>query len=520
MTCYTKKTVFAIMGLLIVAMTIPPSGRATPYQVTLFPDAAKIYEQGSIKLVPTGQSHTGTIVLPSKADPSTLVIVPPSDMTVQDISQEKTSSIDSQKLAGLKQELANLENKIAEFQAHKRGITARIIFWESRSTTHEASLEKLEKIASTMSAEIQKAMLDVDQTDLELKKALEKRTTLKNSITAIQGNKRYSWKISLGFAPGKQQQIACSWSYEVQGCGWTPLYRLNARPKEKIIQCTWKANIHQSTGENWRGVHLSLATGMTHRQSSPPSIRPWILQPVRPFPVDSSRTMMKEADVPRTSLQRVQQMANQSPVKKEKGTYALWDLGTRDIAAGEPVQILIKKQTWPAHFSYTIRPSVSTLGFLHAAIAFPQAVDFPQGKGLFLVDGALLGKRHFSFSGKEIDLFFGPEPQVTAKVILHDKKSGKSGVFAKKKTWRWNWDLIITNNKTIPISIQVEEPKPSSRDKDIALTIVTKPDFTITEDPQIMAWPLELKPQSSKTISLHVDALAPSDMDVDPGWRW
>ena len=520
MTGYTKKAVCTIMGVLIAAMVMPHTGVATPYQVTLFPDSAKIYEQGPIKCVPTGQSQTGTLILPGKADPSTLVVSPPPGVMLQDITQEKISTIDSQKIAELKQELANIENKIAGFQAHKQGITARITFWESRSTTREASLEKLEKIASTMSSEIQKAMLDVDQTDLELKKALETRTTLKNSITAIQGNKKYSWKISLGFAPGKQQRIACFWSYEVQGCGWTPLYRLNARPKEKIIQCTWKANIHQSTGENWRGVHLSLATGMTHRQSSPPSIRPWILQPVRPFPVDSSRTMMKEADVPRTSLQRVQQMANQSPVKKEKGTYALWDLGTRDIAAGEPVQILIKKQTWPAHFSYTIRPSVSTLGFLHAAIAFPQAVDFPQGKGLFLVDGALLGKRHFSFSGKELDLFFGPDPLVTAKVILHDKKSGKSGVFAKKKTWRWNWDLIITNNKTIPISIQVEEPKPSSRDKDIALTIVTKPDFTITEDPQIMAWPLELKPQSSKTISLHVDALAPSDMDVDPGWRW
>jgi hypothetical protein len=35
-----------------------------------------------------------------------------------------------------------------------------------------------------------------------------------------------------------------------------------------------------------------------------------------------------------------------------------------------------------------------------------------------------------------------------------------------------------------------------------------------------MTWNLNLAPGSDATISMHVEAKAPEDMHVDPGWRW
>jgi hypothetical protein len=432
--------------------------------------------------------------------------------------QEKISSIDSQKIAKLKDELVNLENHVALLQARKNGLLAKIKFWESRSETHESSLEKLKILAATMGAEIQKDMITADQTTKEINTSKEAISKLKKRINDIQGDKKTSWKIHLTFSPGNQQIINCTWSYEVRGCGWTPHYRLEALPGQNQIHFTWEATIHQSTGKDWNNLSLSLATGRTNMSPTPPAIRPWVLQSIRAQ--EKAQAMLEDAMPKRTTMQRTRNVALNAPVKHEKATYALWELGIRNIPAGDPMQIRIKDQKWPAHFAYTLRPSVSGFAFLHTSVELSESIDLPSGEAVFLADGAFLCKRPFAFSGKKMKLFFGADPMITANVTLNDKKAGNSGVFSKKRTWMWDWDMILSNNKSIPVSVVVEEPRPISRDKDIALTLETQPEFTSDENPEIITWPLTLKPQTQTTINLHVEAQAPDGMNVDPGWRW
>jgi len=518
MTNCAKKTLCSLTAILLATLILPGFGAATPYKATLFPASAKIYERGTLKLSPAGQSRSGTIILPGRADPATLIVTPPLGVPLLDMMQEKISSIDSQKLADLKHELANIENRAAILRARKNGLLAKIKFWESRSQTQDSSLEKLKLLAATMGSEIQKDMIAADQTSNEINKAKEAMAKLKNRIAAIQGDKKTSWQINLNFAPGTEQTINCTWSYEVRGCGWTPHYRLEAMPGQNQIHFTWKATIQQSTGKDWNNVSLSLATGRTNMRPTPPAIRPWVLQSVRAH--DTARVMLEDAMPKRTARQRTLSVAQNAPVKHEKATYALWELGTRNVPAGEPLQIRIKDQKWPAHFAYTLRPSVSGVAFLHTSVELSESMDLPSGQAVFLADGAFLSKRPFAFSGQKMELFFGADPMITAKVVLNEKKSGNSGVFSKKRTWMWDWDLILSNNKSIPVSVVIEEPRPISRDKDIALTLVTQPEFTSDENPEIIKWPLTLKPQTQATINLHVDAQAPDGMNVDPGWRW
>ena len=517
----SRPTILSLLWscLLLLVTTVTASADITA--VTLFPDSATIEEHADIAVTPANDQRTGTIMLPGQADPSSLAFFPPEGIALTDISPQSVLSVDSEQLTALKKELETLETHKGQLEARAKGLAARMEFWQSRQKTEQGSLEQFTKLALTMGKEIEAAMIGMDEASKKLQKISEDIDRIKQRITAIQGTRKKNWKITLGFSPGKETTIPCSWSYAVRECGWTPIYRLEALPEQKQVRFTWQAKVHQGTGVDWNNVRLSLATGKTHMRPTPPRIRPWILKPSEPVSIDSTSFMLEEAAAPQPVMKRAALAAPNQAVEQRKGTFSTWDLGPRTIVAGDDVRVRVKDAVWPASFTYILRPSVNGFGFLHTKIDIEKSLDLPHGEAMFLVDGAFLHKQGFSFSGKKLDLFFGPDPLVTAKAVLKDKKSGTSGVFSNKETWTWDWDLIIKNHKTMPIEAVVEEPRPISRDEAITLKVTGTPaPGEKNNKPEIMIWSLKLAPGTEQTISMHVEAEAPEDMNVDPGWRW
>jgi uncharacterized protein (TIGR02231 family) len=506
---------------MFVALFTAQAVQADITAVTLFPDSAIIEEQGEIPVTSAKNHRTGVIFLPGQADPASLAFHPSEGVVLTDISPESVVSIDSEQLAALKTRLENLEARKSRLEARKKGLEATIAFWQSRQKAEQGSLDQLKELAAVMGKEIEAAMLGVDTASNELQTLSKEIEKITREITAIQGKTTTNWKITLGFSAGNEQTIPCVWSYAVTACGWKPIYRLEAVSAENKVRFAWQARVHQGTGMDWNNVRLSLATGRTHMKPTPPAIRPWILQPAQPAGIDSKAFMLEETAAPRAVMQRAAMPANEA-VEERKGTFSTWELGLRTIAAGEDIRVRVKDALWPAAFRYILRPSVSGFGFLHTEITLDSSLDLPRGEAMFLVDGAFLRKQGFSFSGDKLDLFFGPDPLITAKTVLKNKKSGNSGVFTQKKTWIWDWNLIVANDKTIAIQAVIEEPRPLSRDEDIVLSVTASPAPQEAKDdqPEIMTWALDLAPGIEQTISMHVEAKAPEDMDVDPGWRW
>ncbi|WP_462325148.1 DUF4139 domain-containing protein [Desulfoplanes sp.] len=505
--------------LLVFCNVLPAAANVS--SVTLFPDSATVEEHGEIAPNATGDQRTATILLPGRADPASLAFFPPKGVSLTDVSQKTIVSVDSEQIARLKKERENLISQKGLLEAQKKGLGAKIAFWESCRQTDQGSLDGFKELAQTMGKEIKDAQVGQDVASRQLTTITKEIARIQERIAAIQGTQQKNWKITLGFSPGPEDSFRCTWTYTLRGCGWKPIYRIEALPAQKKVRFTWQAMVHQGTGMDWKNVRLSLATGKTHTRPTPPGIRPWILQPREPAGIDSKSIMLEEAAAPRPVMQRATMAAPNRPVEHRKGTFSSWELGSRNIPAGDNVRVRVKDAVWPASFTYLLRPSVSGTGFLHTGIEVGTSLDLPRGEAMFLVDGAFLRKQRFSFSGKKLDLFFGPDPLVTAKAVLKDKKSGSSGVFSQKKTWTWDWDLIITNDKPIAIETVVEEPRPISRDKEISLSVSATPDFGEKKDkPEVMVWSQDLAPGTKQRISVRVEAKAPDDMNVDPGWRW
>src|SRR5690606_19687868 len=50
-------------------------------------------------------------------------------------------------------------------------------------------------------------------------------------------------------------------SYVVANAGWAPLYDIRGESTSKPLKLQYKANVYQSTGEDWNNVRLTLSTG-------------------------------------------------------------------------------------------------------------------------------------------------------------------------------------------------------------------------------------------------------------------
>jgi hypothetical protein len=199
-------------------------------------------------------------------------------------------------------------------------------------------------------------------------------------------------------------------------------------------------------------------------------------------------------------------------------TYSLWQIGRKNVPAGAKQKVKIEEELWPSEFTYMARPSQSSQVFLRAKVNLPEAKDIPSGSSLYIVDGAILGKRSFALAGKEATIFFGIDPLVTARTQLISKKSGEKTFLQDKQTYTWDWRTDIQNSRNSPVRVLVEEPNPQPRDERIAVTLKCDPD-PAEKTPSSLTWDMDISAGQKKSLFMTVRIEAPKSMDLDLGWR-
>jgi hypothetical protein len=156
--------------------------------------------------------------------------------------------------------------------------------------------------------------------------------------------------------------------------------------------------------------------------------------------------------------------------------------------------------------------------FIRASVKFSESKEIPSGNTLFIIDGAILGKRDFSLNGQESTIFFGVDPLVTANSQLLSKKSGVKTFLQDKQTYTWDWRIDIQNSRISPIRIIVEEPNPQPQDERIEISQKNEPEPG-EKSPTSLIWSIDIPAGQKKSLFKTVRVDAPKAMNVDLGWR-
>ncbi|MEN9445053.1 MAG: hypothetical protein RIS47_1944, partial [Bacteroidota bacterium] len=98
---------------------------------------------------------------------------------------------------------------------------------------------------------------------------------LKNQLNSIQSKStQASSTIFVTISAKNAKKAKINFSYTTDKASWTPTYDIRFEGNDKPLSISYKANISQTTGVDWRGVNISLSTAKTDMSAQIPTLEP------------------------------------------------------------------------------------------------------------------------------------------------------------------------------------------------------------------------------------------------------
>ena len=461
-------------------------------------------------------------MLPGQADPDSLVVRIANDSTakIDDINWRQVSRQNDEKIAILMRQLEKLKETRKNLQATVRGLDTQIQFWQLQTKAKLKTMADVYNMSAAIGKNIQKAYQDKLSREAELEKLDKEIKKAQDELDRAAGTKETAWEVTVILSGSHGSEATLTYIYSLAGCGWHPLYRLEAKPRDRQITFTWEAEIWQSSGQDWKNVSINLATLRPPSSVSPAELTPWIIKPRPQYRREGTMQKASRSAVAADQMEAAAPTAEATVGARQvrETTYSLWQVGKKTVPAGAKQKVKIAEEIWPAEFTYLARPSQSSQVFLRAKVNLPEPKDIPPGSSLYVLDGAILGKRLFALAGQEATIFFGIDPLVTARTQLISKKSGEKTFLQDKQTYTWDWRTDIQNSRNAAVRILVEEPNPQPRDERIAVTLKCDPD-PAEKTQSSLTWDMDISAGQKKSLFMTVRIEAPKNMDLDLGWR-
>ena len=316
-------------------------------------------------------------------------------------------------------------------------------------------------------------------------------------------------------------------TYAVRGARWTPLYdaRLETGSKDRkpSLELVRRAEIVQTTGEDWPDVALSVSTVRVAQGGSAPELRPWIVRyPVTRF--DRLGSAPGSARVPGAAApeQFAAQPADDARAKKAEEQQATVEASGFQVMFRIPGRIAVPAGQGSKSFriaSSSIAPelmvhavpALAETAFLQATFKHAEDAPLLPGRVSIYRDGIFVGRSPMTLASRDetVRLGFGADEKVKIARTVVRKNEGTAGLIGSSKTDEREFKTTIRNAHDFPIKVAIEDQLPVSENDEIQvemLPVSTPPTTRDLRDRRgVMEWTFEAKPGEAR--------------DVKFGWR-
>ncbi|HWJ89459.1 MAG TPA: DUF4139 domain-containing protein [Flavisolibacter sp.] len=154
-----------------------------------------------------------------------------------------------------------------------------------------AELMKLVAYYKEKSAELQNELVNEKQ---KKNKLVERLTRIRNQITEEESrNTITAGELHLQLSVAMAGKYEITLSYLTPNAWWTPYYDIRVDDIRSPLKLIYKAKVAQTTGLDWKKVHLTLSTSQPSQWGSAPVMQTWFLSYINPV-VRMERQMRKD----------------------------------------------------------------------------------------------------------------------------------------------------------------------------------------------------------------------------------
>ncbi len=319
----------------------------------------------------------------------------------------------------------------------------------------------------------------------------------------------------------KVQDAQIDLSYLVGNVSWQPFYDIRIKDNKSNVQFFLKANITQSTGEDWNNVSLKLTTANPAEGGIKPELQTnWLgfqnnsnnrnisLQEV----VISSRAQLIDED----GFDKIQSTSKSNFSKPTISQNMFNTEFETNIAYTIPSdnqnhQVDLTSFAQSAIFGYAVVPKLNKEVFVTAQVLANDLINQISGEANVYFDGTFTGKTIVSPTANDtLLLTLGKDKRIQVDRIKLKDFSSKS-FFGNTKKEQTTYEIKVKNTQKDNIVLSIEDQIPVSNNSEIEIKLLEYEGATYDANTGKLTWRLELKADESKSVKFGFEVKHPKD---------
>lgn len=321
-------------------------------------------------------------------------------------------------------------------------------------------------------------------------------------------------------------QASLTLDYVVANAGWLPHYDLRAINTQNPIQLSYKANVFQATGEDWKNVHLKLSTANPNLNGQKPELTAWYLnldelqQVAKTYRMRATRG---EAGAPAMmAKEALDQEADATTVAEMVETIQT-SLNTEfDIAlpysvpsSGQPTAVDIRNYTMNASYQYAVAPKLETDAFLMARATGWEEFSLLPGEANVFFEGTFVGKSYINPNELKdtLSVSLGRDKRIVVKREKVKEFTSRK-LIAGNERETFGYEISVRNSKAEPIQIVVEDQIPVSQHSQIEVLAIDLGGASYTKETGKLIWRWTLQPGDSRKVQFRFEVKHPKDKPI------
>jgi len=296
--------------------------------------------------------------------------------------------------------------------------------------------------------------------------------------------------------------INLEFNYLVGNASWKPFYDLRSEGITTNVNLEYKASVAQSTGVSWKNVPITISTGNPIQNNNRPILNPLYVDVYKRNKLEVDIPIQNVSNVATYQLMETRKRAKPtSPAPKvvnpmtENQLSSEFELGNLQSikSDGKPNLIKLANYELETKYIYHSVPKKDIGAYLLAKISNWTGYNLIKGKANIFFEGGFVGVTNINpeITADQILISMGRDNDIVIQRRVSTNFVSSKIIAANKKE-SLGYDIIVKNKKSIPITIEVLDQVPLSKNSVTEVTLEEKGSAVYTEEIGKLLWTWEI----------------------------
>jgi uncharacterized protein (TIGR02231 family) len=315
----------------------------------------------------------------------------------------------------------------------------------------------------------------------------------------------------------------------VNNAGWTPIYDLRAMNTKSPVQLNYKANVFQSTGEEWKNVRLKLSTANPSLGGLKPELNTWYLDFYQAQYSTSQKLKGRVAGVRSSPAPEADMQMSEREESMPAETVADYvrtietTLNTEfDImlpytvsSGNKPTLVDVKVHEVKADYVYSVAPKLDKDAFLIANAVGWEDFNLLPGEANIFFEGTFVGKSFIDPNSIKdtLAISLGRDKRIVVKREKLKDFSAKKMIGTNQRAL-YAFEISVRNTKNEVVKIKVEDQIPVSQNSQIEITAEDVGGAKYNSVTGKLTWDITLQSNETKKLIYKYEVKFPKDKVV------